>query len=381
MEKDNVQQPLPVKEKSKKLKKLEQEIAVSLVNGFVSVGLKLEVIQREQLYKQTHKRFNDYHYETFELTRPHAYRYINGAKVYKLIEKEQPKYGYKLPLYESQVRPLTKIKDETVVGDLWNVAWIENGQRLPSANVVDRVVKEKLAPPKKDIETENEEAVIVSGDGLIRLSQITKRYSVIYADPPWRYTHTPTKEISPDSHYETLKFEELVDIGIQHIANPDCVLFLWCTSPKLDEGIYLINKLGFRYVSSIGWVKEKPAEIGYWVKSAPEYLLIGIKGDIRKPDFDKRADGYVYDETADHSRKPKTFYKIIEDLTVGLQDRIELFAREIRPGWDCWGDEVGYHQCEKNENSNAQSTTENDSFESPETPKIEEIENGGQNEE
>ena len=40
-----------------------------------------------------------------------------------------------------------------------------------------------------------------------------------------------------------------------------------------------------------------------------------------------------------HSAKPKEARARIEAL-MGDVPRIELFARERIPGWDCWGDEV-----------------------------------------
>ena len=40
-----------------------------------------------------------------------------------------------------------------------------------------------------------------------------------------------------------------------------------------------------------------------------------------------------------HSQKPKEARERIEAL-MGDVPRIELFARERIPGWDCWGDEV-----------------------------------------
>lgn len=40
-----------------------------------------------------------------------------------------------------------------------------------------------------------------------------------------------------------------------------------------------------------------------------------------------------------HSKKPEIAYKIIEDLYPDTE-KVELFARNEREGWDCWGNEV-----------------------------------------
>jgi len=40
----------------------------------------------------------------------------------------------------------------------------------------------------------------------------------------------------------------------------------------------------------------------------------------------------------EHSRKPDDIHDRIERLVGGPY--LELFARQSRPGWDCWGNEV-----------------------------------------
>jgi len=41
----------------------------------------------------------------------------------------------------------------------------------------------------------------------------------------------------------------------------------------------------------------------------------------------------------EHSRKPEASYRIIEAMYPDLP-KIELFARQARPGWQAWGNEV-----------------------------------------
>lgn len=341
------------------LSKLEQEITQHLVHGFVNVGLSLEIIRRDKLYKATHVKWEDYYKDTFALSTPSAYRFIDGARVYKNLEKNQPNFGYKLPLYESQVRPLTKIKNEVIEAECYNESFLLNDKRIPPANIISRVVSERMGKIAESEIGIEEESV---SNNLISLSQIKKKYSVILADPPWSYDFGSKKSVDPNTHYNTLGLLELIDIGIQHIANPNCLFFMWCTSPKLDEGLNLIRKLGFTQVSAITWIKEEPSNIGYWVKSAPEHLIISYQGSIKPPDFDKRANGHVFEVPTIHSAKPDIFYKIIEDLSCGFSDRIELFARKTIDGWDSYGDEIGYHQCNRN-NSNYSMSINTDNIE------------------
>jgi N6-adenosine-specific RNA methylase IME4 len=41
----------------------------------------------------------------------------------------------------------------------------------------------------------------------------------------------------------------------------------------------------------------------------------------------------------EHSRKPDDQYTMVESLYAGPY--AEIFSRNTRPGWDCWGDEAG----------------------------------------
>lgn len=45
-----------------------------------------------------------------------------------------------------------------------------------------------------------------------------------------------------------------------------------------------------------------------------------------------------HEKRGKHSKKPEHFYETIERVTDG--NRIELFARQKREGWDVWGNEV-----------------------------------------
>jgi N6-adenosine-specific RNA methylase IME4 len=48
----------------------------------------------------------------------------------------------------------------------------------------------------------------------------------------------------------------------------------------------------------------------------------------------------------EHSRKPDEFYNLIEDCSPGPY--LELFAREKRPGWTQWGDQIDtYHETKR----------------------------------
>ena len=52
-----------------------------------------------------------------------------------------------------------------------------------------------------------------------------------------------------------------------------------------------------------------------------------------------RYPSYLEEAHRRHSQKPECAYRMLEDMFSGT-DKIELFARQQRPGWDCWGNEA-----------------------------------------
>ena len=85
-----------------------------------------------------------------------------------------------------------------------------------------------------------------------------KRYPVIYADPPWRFTAYSEKGEgrSAIAHYDCMNMEQLCSLPVANIAENDCVLFLWTTDPFLNYGMELIKSWGFVYKTiAFYWAK------------------------------------------------------------------------------------------------------------------------------
>src|SRR6266446_1319938 len=89
-----------------------------------------------------------------------------------------------------------------------------------------------------------------------------KKYQIIYADPPWDYGNTKNHHGEfwgmADKHYPVMKFSDIQSLSIQNIADKDCYLFLWITSPFLEKGFKIIKSWGFKY-ATVGfvWIKMK----------------------------------------------------------------------------------------------------------------------------
>lgn len=66
------------------------------------------------------------------------------------------------------------------------------------------------------------------------------KYSVIYADPPWRYDMKRGNGVA-ENHYPTMSIEEICALPIADIAAKDSALFLWATFPQLKEAFRVME--------------------------------------------------------------------------------------------------------------------------------------------
>ena len=73
-----------------------------------------------------------------------------------------------------------------------------------------------------------------------------KKYSIIYADPPWRYKVYSKKGLgrSAESHYPTMELEDIRALPVGTLAADDCVLFLWTTIPLLHDCFSVMRAWG-----------------------------------------------------------------------------------------------------------------------------------------
>lgn len=172
-----------------------------------------------------------------------------------------------------------------------------------------------------------------------------KKYSIIYADPPWKYA---TKVA-----YPTIPIETIQRFPIDQIADGNCALFLWATYPILPECIETLKRWGFRYVTvAFTWIKTNKNNgqpfmgMGNWTRANAEVCLLGVKGTLKRKS--NRVRQVVLSPLREHSRKPDEIRDKIVEL-LGDVPRIELFARQTVKGWDCWGNETKKFNAEKHE--------------------------------
>lgn len=172
-----------------------------------------------------------------------------------------------------------------------------------------------------------------------------KKYSIILCDPPWSYRDKALAgNRGAGCKYPVQKNEWISTLPVKEIAEKDCLLFLWVTMPKLSECWSIIHSWGFTYKTvAFTWVKRNKKSpswfwgMGNWTRANAELCLLATKG---KPKRIRAGVHSIIDTPIEnHSKKPDVARDKIVEL-VGDLSRIELFARQITPGWDAIGFDI-----------------------------------------
>src|SRR5215471_14954336 len=197
----------------------------------------------------------------------------------------------------------------------------------------------------------------VTFDGLKR-----NHYRAILADPPWRFatwnkrtaiprmTRSDSTNIAADYHYRTMTTAEICGLPVAELAAPAATLFLWISWPQLIDALKVIEAWGFKFkTAAFVWMKAHAGQLemfeqaipdlmgmGYWTRANSEPCLLATRGKPKRINADVRQ--AIIEPRREHSRKPDCVHERIERLVSGPY--LELFARQRRAGWDCWGNEV-----------------------------------------
>jgi N6-adenosine-specific RNA methylase IME4 len=170
----------------------------------------------------------------------------------------------------------------------------------------------------------------------IRLANEPERYSLILADPAWEYDFSKSDSRQINNQYLPSSLEDMMRLKVP--AAEDCVIFMWATSPKLNDAMDLMSAWGFGYKTCMVWVKDQIG-MGYYARQKHELVLIGAKGSLELPDPGVRPESVFFAPRTDHSEKPDAIYSMIETMYPTYK-KLEMFARKQRTGWEAWGDEI-----------------------------------------
>lgn len=176
---------------------------------------------------------------------------------------------------------------------------------------------------------------------------MTERFRVLCADPPWSFNDKlPGETRGADKNYRTMTLQEIKAFQLPPMYQ-DSTLFLWRVSSQQKEALAVLDAWDFELKTEIVWKKltargKRFFGMGRTVRAEHETCLIAASG---KPvTLDKSIRSIFEAPVRQHSRKPDEFYAIVERLREGPY--CELFARQLRSGWTCYGDELpqGEHQ-------------------------------------
>ncbi|WP_127142864.1 Spo0J and IME4 domain-containing protein [Pelagibacterium montanilacus] len=168
-----------------------------------------------------------------------------------------------------------------------------------------------------------------------------KRYGVILADPEWKFVvwnEDSGSDRAASNHYPVSDTEALLKdraAMIRAIAAPDSLLLVWATAPMTEHAYAFARACGF--VPKTHFVGVKPhAGTGYIARNRHELLIYATRGDIPGPAMGEQYDSVFEFPVGVHSEKPDFAHQLAEAYFPNLP-KIELNARDARPGWDAWG--------------------------------------------
>jgi N6-adenosine-specific RNA methylase IME4 len=163
-----------------------------------------------------------------------------------------------------------------------------------------------------------------------------RRFSTIYADPPWKYDNQGTRAAT-NNHYPTMTVEQIAAEPVADLAADNCHLHLWTTNGFLPAAFSIIEAFGFTYKSIFLWVKPTLGIGNYW-RCSHEFLLFACKGHL--PFRDRGQRSWIELDRQGHSEKPEEIRSLVEKVSPGPY--LELYGRVVpeNPAWTVYGNQL-----------------------------------------
>jgi N6-adenosine-specific RNA methylase IME4 len=214
---------------------------------------------------------------------------------------------------------------------------------------------------------------------------MSKKFTCIVCDPPWNFKDSlkmSDVKRGAQANYDTMTMQEIRELPVKDYCHPDgAVLCLWVPSSLLQDGLDTMKAWGFQHKQTYVWVKTKkipladvirlakPKKVtdvnyksyitiflntirninmssilafgmGRLFRQTHEICLIGISSNkIYKQLNNKSQRSVSFAENLKHSAKPECLQNSLEIMFPTVH-KLELFARRIRPGWTCLGNEI-----------------------------------------
>jgi N6-adenosine-specific RNA methylase IME4 len=161
-------------------------------------------------------------------------------------------------------------------------------------------------------------------------------FRVIVIDPPWSYANRATDTTHRAANpYPSMSLEEIAALPVAQHAHDDAVLWLWATNAHLPNAFAIVEGWGFEYKTLLTWAKDRMGT-GDWLRGQTEHCLLCTRGQPTITLTNQTT--LFHGPLREHSRKPDEFYALVEALCPG--SKLELFARQQRPGWTVHGNQT-----------------------------------------
>ncbi|XP_066102582.1 N(6)-adenine-specific methyltransferase METTL4 isoform X1 [Saccopteryx bilineata] len=243
------------------------------------------------------------------------------------------------PLNEMELLTLQLMKNDMSVSeqDLFSRI-VENNSSF--TKVITLMGQKYLVPPKSSF-------LLSDISCMYPLLNYGKTYDVIVIDPPWQ-----NKSVKRSNRYSYLSPLQIKQIPIPKLAAPNCLVITWVTNRQkhlrfVKEELYpswsveivaewhwlKITKSG-EFVFPLDSPHKKPYE-GLILGRVQEKTALPLRNVVPIPDHKL----LVSVPCTLHSHKPP-LAEVLQDYIKPDGECLELFARNLQPGWTSWGNEV-----------------------------------------
>jgi len=169
------------------------------------------------------------------------------------------------------------------------------------------------------------------------------KFNVIACDPPWPYdlagSRNPWETYDKAGRRASAPYNEMSlpqIIANEPPAADDCILWLWTTHRFMADALKIIELWGFKDKVIVTWVKDQMG-LGAWLRSISEFCIMAIKGNPKVALESQTT--VINGPLREHSRKPDSFYKLVDGLVPNNYRKLDMYSREKREGWEQIGNE------------------------------------------
>lgn len=171
-------------------------------------------------------------------------------------------------------------------------------------------------------------------------------FRCIVADPPWRMDTGPGfgEGLVDAGHdhleYEQMSLDDIKALPVEDRAADDAHLYLWTTNKYVEAAYAVARSWGFKPSVLLVWAKTpRGVGLGDAFRLTTEFFLYARRGSLKEKKICERS--WFNWKRGKHSEKPDEFYELVESMTPAkASERLEMFARKKRKGWQVWGSEV-----------------------------------------